>query len=43
MERLRVITKPNSEWGPNDKLDKKSLQSPYKMTEMFGVDNPGHM
>ena len=46
LKRLRTITTPNSEWGPNDKRDTKSLQPPYEMESKFGLDNPvaqGHM
>lgn len=40
VNRLRVMTTPNSEWGPNDKLERKSLESTYQMDDKFGIDSP---
>lgn len=40
LKRLRTITSPNSEWGPNDKQDTKPLYPTFQMSSKFGVDNP---
>ncbi|KAL4220998.1 hypothetical protein ACF0H5_019261 [Mactra antiquata] len=39
--RLRTITTPTSEWGPNDGKDRKPLEDAYHMERKYGLDNPG--
>lgn len=41
MTRLRTITTPTSEWGPNDGKDRKPLEDAYHMERKYGLDNPG--
>lgn len=41
LERLREITTPTSDWGPNDGSDRKPLENAYHMERKYGLDNPG--
>lgn len=40
VERLRIITTPTAEWGPNDGKDRRNLDNPYHMEMKYGLDNP---
>lgn len=41
VERIRTITTPTSEWGPNDGKGKLPLDNAYGMERKYGLDNPG--
>ncbi|XP_052819444.1 sodium- and chloride-dependent neutral and basic amino acid transporter B(0+)-like [Mya arenaria] len=41
IDRLREITTPDADWGPNDGSDKRPLQNTFEMERKYGLDNPG--
>jgi len=41
IERLKEITTPASDWGPNDDSMKRGLTNAYEMERKYGLDNPG--
>lgn len=41
LERMREITTPASDWGPNDGSSRTPLADTYAMERKYGLDNPG--
>jgi len=41
VDRLREITTPQSDWGPNDGSMKQNLTNNIASEQKYGIDNPG--
>jgi len=41
IERLKDITTPDADWGPNDGSDRKPLENAFELERKYGLDNPG--